>query len=312
MYEDRQCNAANLIPSVTNTPLPIVKRRADRGADGVPRSSRSCRRSRCRRSRRCRSRPSRPQALIPDELLQRIQQFAFGGSRTAAPWPAPPCRKQGPFEFGGERTQYPHVNARGNKLSAQSLVGVAADAPAGCCWWWSCWSAAGAALALRLAPSAATATLVGSGSDAGRATTVAHERFGDDAVYVLVRGDLPRLVLTSDLNRLLGLEGCLSGNVPEGVAPPGGASRAVRPAGARRSRRGSSTGRARSSTRRSTELTKQLQAQTRARAAQAERAQPGGAAAGARAGPLGGARRGGSAARRRSSSTRSSRASCWR
>ena len=28
--------------------------------------------------------------------------------------PAPPCRKQGPFEFGGETTQYPHVNARGN------------------------------------------------------------------------------------------------------------------------------------------------------------------------------------------------------
>jgi hypothetical protein len=31
------------------------------------------------------------------------------------------------------------------------------------------------------------------------------------------------MVLTSDLNRLLGLEGCLSGNVPDGVEPPGGA-----------------------------------------------------------------------------------------
>ena len=40
---------------------------------------------------------------------------------------------------------------------------------------------------------------------------------------MLVRGDLPRLVLTSDLNRLLGLEGCLSGNVPAGAVPPGGA-----------------------------------------------------------------------------------------
>ena len=83
--------------------------------------------------------------------------------------------------------------------------------------------AVGAVLALRLEPSAATGTLVGSGSDSGRATTVAHERFGDDAVYVLVRGDLPRMVLTSDLNRLLGLEGCLSGNVPDGATPPGGA-----------------------------------------------------------------------------------------
>ena len=110
--------------------------------------------------------------------------------------------------------------------------------------------AVGAVLALRLAPSAATGTLVGSGSDSGRATTVAHERFGDDAVYVLVRGDLPRLVLTSDLNRLLGLEGCLSGNVPKGVDAAGRRGGAVRPAGGARSRRGSSTGRARSSTRR--------------------------------------------------------------
>ena len=171
--------------------------------------------------------------------------------------------------------------------------------------------AVGAVLALRLSPSAATGTLVGSGSDAGRATTVAHERFGDDAVYVLVRGDLPRLVLTSDLNRLLGLEGCLSGNVPEGVTPPGGAAGPCAAAGARRSRRGWSTGRARSSTRRSTELTEQLQAQTRARAAQAERAnrRRGGWRARRAARRR---RRGGSAARRRSSCTRSSRASCWR
>jgi predicted RND superfamily exporter protein len=54
----------------------------------------------------------------------------------------------------------------------------------------------GALLALRLAPSAATSTLVSSGSGAARATATMHERFGDDAVYVLVRGDLTRLVLT--------------------------------------------------------------------------------------------------------------------
>ena len=131
--------------------------------------------------------------------------------------------------------------------------------------------AVGAALALRLSPSAATGTLVGSGSDAGRATEIAHQRFGDDAVYVLIRGDLPRLVLTSDLNRLLGLEGCLSGNVPEGVTPPGGASgpcgrlAVVKPA---RVVYGPGTF-INSSV---TELTEQLQAQTRARAAQAERA----------------------------------------
>ena len=60
----------------------------------------------------------------------------------------------------------------------------------------------GAGLALwRLSPTASTDTLVGSGSDAGRATDVVHARFGDDAVYVLVRGDLARTVLTADLNR---------------------------------------------------------------------------------------------------------------
>jgi uncharacterized protein len=79
-------------------------------------------------------------------------------------------------------------------------------------------AAAGLALALRLSPSAATSTLVGS---SGSATRVAHEKFGDDAVYVLVRGDLTRMVLTEDLNRLVGIEGCLSGNVPRGAVAPG-------------------------------------------------------------------------------------------
>jgi predicted RND superfamily exporter protein len=131
--------------------------------------------------------------------------------------------------------------------------------------------AVGAALALRLSPSAATGTLVASGSDAGRATALARERFGDDAVYVLVRGDLPRLVLTSDLNRLLGLEGCLSGNVPRGATPPGGASGPCgRLAAAKPARVVYGPGTFINSS--VTELTKQLQAQTRSRAAQAERA----------------------------------------
>jgi len=131
--------------------------------------------------------------------------------------------------------------------------------------------AVGAVLALRLEPSAATGTLVGSGSDSGRATTVAHERFGDDAVYVLVRGDLPRLVLTSDLNRLLGLEGCLSGNVPKGATPPGGAAGPCgRLAATKPARVVYGPGTFINSS--VTELTEQLQAQTRARAAQAARA----------------------------------------
>jgi hypothetical protein len=58
--------------------------------------------------------PEQAQALIPDELLARIQEFAFGGATGAGPV-SPPCRKQGPFTFGGETTQYPHVNARSGK-----------------------------------------------------------------------------------------------------------------------------------------------------------------------------------------------------
>jgi hydrophobe/amphiphile efflux-3 (HAE3) family protein len=73
----------------------------------------------------------------------------------------------------------------------------------------------GAGLALRLEPSAATDTLVDPGSDSFQATERFKQDFGDEAVLVLVRGDLPRTVLTDDLGRVLRLEGCLSGNVPD-------------------------------------------------------------------------------------------------
>jgi uncharacterized protein len=74
---------------------------------------------------------------------------------------------------------------------------------------------AGAALALRLEPSTATETLVDRGSPTFEATERFKGDFGDEAVLVLVTGDLARTVLTSDLGRLLRLEGCLSGNVPD-------------------------------------------------------------------------------------------------
>ena len=84
-------------------------------------------------------------------------------------------------------------------------------------------AAAGAGLALlRLEPSAATEQFVGESSSSAKATERHREAFGEDAVIVLVEGDLQRLVLTSDVNRLLGLEGCISGNAPQGVDVPGG------------------------------------------------------------------------------------------
>jgi hydrophobe/amphiphile efflux-3 (HAE3) family protein len=82
--------------------------------------------------------------------------------------------------------------------------------------------AAGTALALGLQPSAATSTLAGRSSDSYQATERYREHFGDHAIVVLARGPLEQLVLTENLGRLLGLEGCLSGNRPAGRPAPGG------------------------------------------------------------------------------------------
>ncbi len=82
---------------------------------------------------------------------------------------------------------------------------------------------AGGVLALRLQPTATTDTLVGRGTASFAATERLHQRFGDEAVYVLVREPVTQLALTSDILRVQGLEGCISGNLPKGQKPPGGA-----------------------------------------------------------------------------------------
>jgi len=74
---------------------------------------------------------------------------------------------------------------------------------------------AGAALALRLEPSAATDTLVDSSTESFEATERFKDDFGDEAVVVLIKGDLQKTVLTDDLLRVIRLEGCLAGNTPE-------------------------------------------------------------------------------------------------
>jgi hypothetical protein len=51
------------------------------------------------------------QALIPNELLDRINKFAFNETPFGQAIPAPACKKQAPFDYAGERTQYPHVTA---------------------------------------------------------------------------------------------------------------------------------------------------------------------------------------------------------
>jgi len=64
---------------------------------------------------------------------------------------------------------------------------------------------------LRLTPDAGTDKLVDDGSAAYRGTEELHRRFGDDAVVILAQGDLQKLVLTSNIDRLLALETCLAG-----------------------------------------------------------------------------------------------------
>lgn len=83
-------------------------------------------------------------------------------------------------------------------------------------------AALGALALLTLTPSAATEQFVGEGSRTAEATERQRAAFGEDAIAVLVEEDLAQLVLTSDLARLTALEGCLSGNAPKGVTPPGG------------------------------------------------------------------------------------------
>jgi uncharacterized protein len=73
--------------------------------------------------------------------------------------------------------------------------------------------------ATQLPTDAATNTLVDSDTASYRATQEVKRDFGEEPVVILAEGDLQRLVLTSNLGRLLRLEGCLSGKVPKGAKP---------------------------------------------------------------------------------------------
>src|SRR3954447_26532598 len=66
-----------------------------------------------------------------------------------------------------------------------------------------------------LQPSTSTDTLVDKSSSSYDATNKYRDLFGGDPVVIMAKGDLRKTVETSDLGRLLQLEGCLSGNVPK-------------------------------------------------------------------------------------------------
>jgi virulence factor Mce-like protein len=102
VYENRQCNPANLLPSITNVPIDVtntatstVSQVTGTTLPPIPQVPLT---------------PAQAQALIPDSLLQQIQHFAFlDGAPVSAM--APSCKQQGPWNFNGTKSQYPHVNA---------------------------------------------------------------------------------------------------------------------------------------------------------------------------------------------------------
>jgi uncharacterized protein len=78
---------------------------------------------------------------------------------------------------------------------------------------------AAALAATQLPTDAGVDTLADEGSPTVEATERVREDFGEEPIVVLVKGELPELLLTDDLFRLLRLEGCLSGKVPKGADP---------------------------------------------------------------------------------------------
>ncbi len=76
---------------------------------------------------------------------------------------------------------------------------------------------AAGAVATQLPTSAGTDTLVDTDTESYRATQRVREVFGEEPLVVLAQGDLQELVLSSNLERLLRLEGCLSGKLPKGA-----------------------------------------------------------------------------------------------
>ncbi|WP_354701203.1 hypothetical protein DSM112329_01510 [Paraconexibacter sp. AEG42_29] len=82
---------------------------------------------------------------------------------------------------------------------------------------------AGTVAALGLRPTSADDTFISRSSPIFKASQAYHERFGEDAVYVLIREKVSDLALTNDLQVVIGLEGCLAGNAPAKAKIPGGA-----------------------------------------------------------------------------------------
>jgi hydrophobe/amphiphile efflux-3 (HAE3) family protein len=78
---------------------------------------------------------------------------------------------------------------------------------------------AAALAATQVETDAGVGTLVDSGNATYRATQRVRAEFGEEPVVVLVKGELPKLILGRNIFRLLRLEGCISGKIPKGAKP---------------------------------------------------------------------------------------------
>lgn len=76
-----------------------------------------------------------------------------------------------------------------------------------------------AAGATQIPTDAGVSTLVDTDTEPYEATQDVKQTFGEEPVVVLARGDLPELILTNNIFRLLRLEGCLAAKVPQGGKP---------------------------------------------------------------------------------------------
>ena len=257
--------AAGRADAAACPPLPAAGPRPDRRADAAAR------------------RTEQLQALVPNELLDRINKFAFAnaaGRRGAGA----AVQEAGPVHLRRRDDAVPAREGR-HRRGSPAIVNVAARHSSGSsrasarrpgaragrrggCWRRSC---AALALALRAerghrhARRAARATSY-------EATERYRERFGEQSVVVLVRGDVANLVLTKNLDALVGLEGCLSGNKPADARRAGRRAVAVRGAGARRKPVQVVYGPGTFINSAVGEIQEQLQARSQATAAQAERA----------------------------------------
>jgi hydrophobe/amphiphile efflux-3 (HAE3) family protein len=80
--------------------------------------------------------------------------------------------------------------------------------------------AVGAALmALNLTPDTGVESITGTSSQTYKDTQTWAKNFGGDPIVVVAKGNVADMMLGSDLGVMLGLEGCLSGNIPKAALP---------------------------------------------------------------------------------------------